>query len=84
MLANANKLMHARHATHNGPVMNVHMARNLRIARKNRVVANLAIVCNMHIRHDPVVVAQLSNAIVLRCTSMNGGELPNGIAIADL
>ena len=84
MLANANKLMHARHAAHNRPIMHLHMASNLRITRKNCVVTNLTIVCNMYIRHDPIIITQLGNAIVLSGTGMNRGELPNGIAIADL
>ena len=40
--------------------------------------------CNVHIRHDPIVVTQLRNAIVLSRTGMNRGELPNGITIANL
>jgi hypothetical protein len=64
--------------------MNMNMTSNLRVARKNSVVANLAIVCNMHICHDPIVITQPRNAIVLRRTSVNGGELSNGIAITDL
>jgi hypothetical protein len=62
----------------------MHVTRNLRIARKNRVVANLAIVRNVHISHDPIVITQLRNAIVLRRTGVNRSELANGIAITDL
>src|SRR5690606_25812986 len=47
------------------------------------MAADLTIVRDMHICHDPVVITQARNPDVLRRTRVNGYELANGIAIAD-
>ena len=47
------------------------------------MITNLAIVRNMHIGHDPVVITNPSNSLILRSTRMNGCELPNRISVTN-
>src|SRR5260363_55932 len=56
MRANAHMLMHSGHAAQNGPVVHLHMTRNLCIVGQDCMAANEAIMHNMHICHDPVVM----------------------------
>src|SRR5260363_207375 len=49
MRANAHMLMHSGHAAQNGPVVHLHMTRNLCIVGQDCMAANEAIMRNMHI-----------------------------------
>src|SRR4051812_36247233 len=77
------KLMHRRETAENGEITDAHMTRELRIIREDRVVADLAVVREMHVRHDPVVVAEPRNAGVLYGAAIERAKFANGVAIAD-
>ena len=61
----------------------MHMTCDLRVTRENRIVTNLAIMRNVHISHDPIVITNAGDALILRCTRMNSSELTNRIAITN-
>ena len=48
------------------PVADVHVAGELRVVGEDGVVADLAVVREVHVGHDPVVVADAGDAAVLR------------------
>ena len=73
--------MYTSHTAHNGPVIYLHMAGNLRITCKNGVISNLAVMSNVHISHDPVIATNSGNANILSGTRMNSCELSHSIAI---
>src|SRR5688572_15284998 len=64
-------------------ITNVHMSCQLGAIRENGVIADLAVVCQMHIRHDPVVIAQPGDPGVLYRATVKGAEFAYGIPIAD-
>src|SRR5690606_7859713 len=59
-------------------------ARELDAVGDDGMAADLAVMRNMHIGHDPVVVAQASHAHVLRRPRIDGDVLAYGVAVADL
>ena len=59
------------------------MTSQLRTVGKNRMASDLAIVSQMHIRHDPVVIPQTGDTFVLNGSQIECAEFPNGIAITD-
>ena len=61
----------------------MHMASQLRVVRENRVVADLAVVREVHIGHDPVVIAQTRHAYVAGRTDIEGAKLAYGVALAN-
>ena len=83
MGTNTGKLMHPRKATQNDPIPHMHMPRQSGIIGKNGVIADLAVVGNMHIGHHPVVIANPGDPFVLRCTGIKSAKLANSIAIAN-
>ncbi len=83
MRADAHELMDSGHAADDRVVANRHVARHLRVARENDVAADVAVVPQVHVRHDPVVVADRRDARVLHRARMDCGELANRVAIAD-
>ena len=83
MSTNPDKLVNPRHTAHNGPVTDFYMSCNLCITRENGVVANLTIMRNVDIGHDPVIVADACDSLILRSSCMNRRELTNCIAITD-
>ncbi len=58
MGTNTGKLMHPRKATQNDPIPHMHMPRQGGIIGKNGVIADLAVVGNMHIGHHPSCYCQ--------------------------
>src|SRR5690606_34066547 len=54
-----------------------------RIVGEDDVVAELAIVRDMHVSHDPVVAAQARDATVLYRTKVDGDEFTDRVAVAD-
>jgi uncharacterized protein (DUF2336 family) len=78
--ADAHELMNHREAAEDGPVANMHMAGELGVVGEDGTVADLAIMRQMHIGHDPVVVAQASDAGILRGAAIEGAELPDRVA----
>ena len=77
------ELMNHREAAQNNPIAYVHMPRQLRTVGKNSVVAHPAIVRQMDIGHDPVVVAQLGDTCVARRANVERTKLADGIALAN-
>ena len=61
----------------------MHMASQLRIIGKNRVVAHLAVMRQMHIGHDPVVVAHTGHADIAGRANIEGTKLADGVALAN-
>jgi len=83
MCANVTKLMHAGKAAKDRPVTDMHMACQGRIVGHDRLITNDAIVGNMHIRHDPVVITQNGLTFVLRRTATNRAVFANRVSITD-
>ena len=54
-----------------------------RTVGKRRVVADLAIVCNVHVGHDPVVVADAGDARVLNRSPIQGAKFADRVVVAD-
>src|SRR5690606_20416568 len=82
--ANACKLMHGRETAQNRPVADVYVAGQLDAVGYYRVMPDLAVVRNVRVRHDPVVVAHPGDADVLRRAGIDGHVLADRIAVADL
>src|SRR5690606_4715867 len=77
------ELMHRRKAAQKHPVSQMYMASQSRIVGENDVIAQLAIVRDMHVSHDPVIAAQAGNAFVLHCAAIDGDALAYRVAITD-
>src|SRR5450830_1197217 len=84
MRADLAELVHIRKAAHDHPVADFHVARQLRVVRENRVVAHLAVVRQVHIRRDPVVIAQARHAATLHGARVEGAKFADGVAVADV
>ena len=57
---------------------------SVRVVGEDGVVADLAVVRDVHVGHDPVVVADARDARVLRGAAVEGAELADRVAVADL
>lgn len=77
------ELMDGGKATANNIVVDTHMAGQCGVIGKNNVIAHHAIVRDVHVGHDPVVVADAGNATFLGGTPINGAEFAKGIAVAN-
>ena len=66
MSANTHKLMRHGEATQDHPVIHDHMAGQLGVVGENRVIAHNAVVRQMHVRHDPVVVTDRRHGTIAR------------------
>jgi hypothetical protein len=62
----------------------MHMPRQRGIVGKDGVVPDHAVVRQMDIGHDPVVVAQYGLAKVTRGANVEGAELADGVAVTDV
>jgi hypothetical protein len=78
------ELVHAGQAAHRHPVAQVYMAGQRGVVGQRRAVADLAVVRDVHVGHDPVVVADARDAAVLRRAGVEGAELADRVAVADL
>src|SRR5690606_20155410 len=77
------ELVYAGQAADDGPVAYMHVAAQLHRVGDDRVVANMAIVRNVHVGHDPVVIAQRGDAAILHGAGIEGSEFAHRIAVAD-
>ena len=84
MSPDAAELMHAGETAENCPVIDHHMTGQRGIVGEGYLVADLAIVRDMHVGHDPVVVANRGHAAILHRAQVKGAKLANGVAVADL
>jgi hypothetical protein len=66
------------------PVTEVHMAPQRGVVRQRGVVVHLAIVRDMAVGHDPVVASDARDATGPLDTQVDGAELANGVAVADV
>ena len=83
MRADVAELMHPGIAAENCPVVYMHVPPKLRIVGEDRPVAHLAIVRDMHVGHDPVVVADAGHARVLYGSGVERTVFADGVAVAD-
>jgi hypothetical protein len=77
------KLVDNRKAPQNGVIANVNMARQLCIVCKNSIVANLAVMGDMDVGHDPVVIADPRRPGILRSSPVQGAKFPYDIPVAN-
>src|SRR5690606_23877275 len=75
VVADAHELVYGRRSAQYGPVIDVDMTGQLNAVGDDRVIGDLAIVRNVHIGHDPVVVAHAGYADVLRRAGVDGNVL---------
>ena len=81
--ADAHALQYPCEAAHRGPVADLHMARQGGVVGHGDLVAQGAVVRNVHVGHDPVVVADTGHAGILDGAQVEGAELTDGVAVAD-
>ena len=60
------------------------MSGKCRIISEHGVIADFAVVGDVTVGHQPVVVAEPRDATALRCAAIDTAVFPDGIAIADL
>src|SRR5690554_5231977 len=77
------KLMHQGKTTQNCPITNMYMARKCGVVNQNTVITKHAIVTNMHICHQQIVVADGGFMAILNGAAMDGDALTNNIVITD-
>src|SRR5690606_34068248 len=82
--AYARKLMYGGQSTQNRPVADMNVAGKLHTVGNDGMVAYLAIVGDVRISHDPVVIAQAGNTYILRRACIDGDVFPYGVTVADL
>ena len=59
------------------------MTRQLRVVGKNRVAANLAIVGQMDIGHEQIVITHPGHTATVDGAGIESAKLSNGVAVAD-
>ena len=81
--ADATELVHAGQATDDGPVVDLHMAGQRGVVGKDGVAADLHVMGEVHVGHDPVVVAHPGHACILHRAPVEGAKLADGVAVPD-
>jgi hypothetical protein len=76
--------MHNCESPKNGVIPDVHMTGELRIVGKYGVMTNLAIVGQMYIGHDPVVITDTGYPGILRGAAIESAKFAYRITIANL
>jgi hypothetical protein len=64
--------------------MDVHMPGKGGVVRQDRVISDLAIVCDVNVRHYPVVIAHTGHAAILNRPAIDRTIFPYGVVVADL
>jgi hypothetical protein len=77
------ELMHHGETAENGEVSYLHMPSQLYAIGEYRIVSHLAIMRHVYIGHDPVVVTDLGNTMVLNSSAIERAKLPYRISVAD-
>src|SRR5471032_1662390 len=77
------ELVHIGEAAHDDPVADFDVAGQLRVVREDRVAADLAVVRQVDVGRDPVVVAEPRHADVLHGAGVEGAEFADRVAVAD-
>src|SRR5712691_8108004 len=83
MRPDRNELMRSRESAKDGVVPHAHVAGKRRDVGEDRMIADLAVVRDMDIGHDPIVAADPRHARVLHSTAIEGAKLSNGISVPD-
>ena len=76
--------MDQRHAAEDGPVFDMDVPRETAIVCEYGMAADLAIVREVHVCHDPVVVADPGHPGVLHRAAVDRYVFSNRVAVADL
>src|SRR6185503_10339857 len=84
MNADTTELMHHHAAAQNDMIMDGHMPRERHHVRQYGMAADLRVVREMHVGHDPVVVADACDADILHGTGVECAEFADRVVIADL
>src|SRR2546430_9785358 len=82
--ADVHELVHERRGAEDRPVADGDMAGELAGVGEHRVAADLAVVREVHVGHDPVVIAHARTAAIQRGAAVDGDALAEGVAVADL
>ena len=83
MGADATVLVHRRETAEYRPVAHMHVSGQGRIVGKDSLVADDAVVCDVDVGHDPVVVPHPGFPGVLNRAAIDRAVFPDGIAVAD-
>src|SRR5207244_9810083 len=79
-----NELIRSIKPAEHGIVPDLDVTGERRDIGKDRVVADLTVVRDMHVGHDPVVVADARDARVLHGAAAESATFADGVAVADL
>ena len=75
--------MHHRETAQNSPVTHMHMAGELGIVGKDRVIAHHAVMREMNVSHDPVIVAHAGDAGIAGRADVERAKLTDGVSITN-
>src|SRR5579871_5821972 len=82
--AKPRELMYGREATENDPVTYFHVAGQRGAVGEHGAIPDTAVMRNVGIGHEQVVVADARHALAVGRTPIDGAALAEGIAVADL
>ena len=82
--ANAAILVNRSEPPEHRPVTDMYVSGQCRVVGEHGMVPDCAVVCDMDICHDPVVVAHAGLAGVLHGTPIDGAVFANRIAVSDV
>lgn len=82
MRADNAELVDRRHAADDGVIVDFHMPRQRGVVGQHTSVADHAVVGNVHVDHQQVVIAHFGQAGALRGAAVNGHAFADAVAIA--
>src|SRR6187551_442954 len=83
MRTDAAKLVHGGKSSEYRVVAHMHVPRELGVVGKDGMVAYLAVVRHVRVRHDPVVITEPGHTGVQRRPAIERAEFANGIVVSD-
>ena len=83
MLTDLAKLVDLGKAAEDGIVADLHMSGQAGVVGHDDVVPQHAVMGDVHIGHDPVVVADARDAGVLDGAAIDGAKFTDGVVVAD-
>ena len=83
MGADTHKLMNYGKPTQNRPVIHQDVTGQLRVVGKYRVVTHLAVMGQMDVGHDPVVIADPRHTQVTRRPDIESAKFSDGVLITN-
>ena len=75
--------MNHRKTSQDGPITHFHMARQLRAVGEDGVAANLTIMGQMDVCHDPVVIPYAGCAFVMDGSNVEGAKFADRVSMAN-